>query len=430
MKKRFLSLLLLLALTLGLALPVCAASTTLSPGVACMTEDVTLIKSGIYGKPITFSQGDFKKALGVSRFTSITVCTLPDASAGVLTYKGEAVKPGDQISFGAISHLTFHPANEKTEEASFRFTAGNLAGGGEIDCILRYVKRPNYAPTLLALEEEDLAVETQKGVSLWGRLQAADPEGDAMSYRVISYPKNGTLQLSDAKTGEYRYTPKAGFTGKDSFRYVVRDSYGNWSGEAEVRIRVEAAVTEEVYADMTGTKAENAALHLTARSIMQGELIGDGLFFHPEKTLARGEFLVMAMKASGLSPAKVGTETCFDDNAEIPSAMRPYVAAAQQREIVYGSFSDGALCFHPSDAITKAEAAVILCRILDAEEPLSTPTFQDGAEIPVWARPAINALYEMGIYAATASGADANASLTRGEAAEMLYRVLELTEGK
>ena len=134
------------------------------------------------------------------------------------------------------------------------------------------------------------------------------------------------------------------------------------------------------------------------------------------------------VKAVGVAPIAGLTETCFDDNGSIPISVRPYVATAQRYGIVYGSFGEDGLCFRGDSPITKAEAAVILCRLLDAEAANATATFADGDTIPVWARSAVVALYELGIYEVTEGNTGASEVITRGEAAEMLYRTIGYCE--
>ena len=69
-------------------------------------------------------------------------------------------------------------------------------------------------------------------------LSHTNPDGDALVYEIVSYPKHGSVILSDAVSGKYIYRPTAGYTGKDSFKYTARDEWGNYAGEAEVRVTV------------------------------------------------------------------------------------------------------------------------------------------------------------------------------------------------
>jgi len=66
-----------------------------------------------------------------------------------------------------------------------------------------------------------------------------DPDGslDATSVRVVNGPKHGTVSVNPS-TGEVTYTPKAGYTGSDSFTYRMKDEHGAGSNKATVRLIV------------------------------------------------------------------------------------------------------------------------------------------------------------------------------------------------
>ena len=416
MKKLF--FLLLSLLSLSLLLPV--AASTLSPAVQCLAGEVTLLKNGTSGNALLFTAADFRQALGTAAIEKITVITLPAPDAGALTLGDSAVRPGQTFSFDQVSRLRFTPASKDVKEASFLFSAGKAAGGATLSCQLRFTETKNEAPTSHSTES---AVTVTAGIASFGTLSAKDPEGDALFFSVIAAPQNGSLTLVDATTGEYRYEPKAGFVGEDTFRFVARDAYGNWSRPATVSVSAQAAPTSYVFADMAEEKEHGDALLLSSLYLMQGEISGDAFFFHPEGQVSRADFTVMAMKAAGVRPIEGLSESCFDDNGDISPAVRPYIATAQRYGIVHGAFADGSLTFDPDRPVTVAEAAVILSRLLDTEEPDTLPTVATDGTVPAWARGAVGALYEMGIYP---EGADASAPLTRATAAAMLAEVTRI----
>jgi len=70
---------------------------------------------------------------------------------------------------------------------------------------------------------------------------------------------------------------------------------------------------------------------------------------------------VMAAKAAGLTPLG-GAETVFADNAAIPVWSKPYVAAAYDAGLISGR---GGNRFASVDMLTRAEAIVILLRVID-----------------------------------------------------------------
>jgi hypothetical protein len=186
-------------------------------------------------------------------------------------------------------------------------------------------------------------------------MRATDPEGDALTYFVISYPTKGTLSVIDRESGEFRYTPRVGMTGKDNFTFVALDAYGNYSYPATVSLTVNANGALSSYADMAGNSAHHAALTLAEEKIMLGRLSGDEMYFDPEAGVTRSEFLVMAMKAAGVSPAAGVSESWFDDNADIPASERGYVATAQLYGYVSGVFDGTGLYFYPNEVVHIAE---------------------------------------------------------------------------
>jgi hypothetical protein len=68
-------------------------------------------------------------------------------------------------------------------------------------------------------------------------LSGSDSDGTIAGYAVTAQPTNGTL----SGTGSTRtYTPKPGFTGRDSFAFTVTDNAGGVSAPAAVSITVTA----------------------------------------------------------------------------------------------------------------------------------------------------------------------------------------------
>ena len=150
---------------------------------------------------------------------------------------------------------------------------------------------------------------------------------------------------------------------------------------------------------------------------MLGRLSGDGMYFDPQGEVSRGEFTAMVMKVAGIAPSPTLTETCFDDNDKIPASVRPYIAKAQKMGYVRGSFDGEGLYFAAERAVTRAEAAVILCAVMGVETSDSAAVLAKDSGIPVWAQAQTGTLYALG---AMASASD-NAPLSRGEVAELLY---------
>lgn len=394
----------------------------LGGAAAVLTADVTLIKTALRGEKILFSDTDFKEALAVPTISSITVASLPSSTEGTLLLAGRRVASGQTIKRKNIGALCFVPAAKTVSECKFSFTSEGLAGGAEIVCTLKFVDKVNYAPTIDEAVSTTLSVKTQADVSLFGELCAEDPEGDELTYMIVSYPQNGILTLLDAQSGEYRYTPAPTYTGKDRFIYVARDEYGNYSYPAAVEIAVGTRLCDAEYTDMKDRKEYNAALAMEAEGIMAGVPLGDDLLFLPEEQVTRAEFLTMAMKALGIRRDTTLLTSCFDDDADIPSSLRGYVATAQRIGAVTGEFVGGKLLFSPNETITRHEAARLLAALTDTQGSASTALFSD-TSLTVGTRTALDAMLERGIFRLSDGDLTQDAPVTRAETALWLYRL-------
>ncbi len=425
--KRKLSCILVFCLLFGtVAILPAAAYVRISYGADCLAPSAELIKTALRGDSYSFCEADFKQALGVSRVQNVTVLSLPPAADGVLSLNGNPVANGQMISREEIKGLTFTPASPAFSGTSFSFCANSTAGTTSLTCTLKVSERVNYAPTTEMAKETDLQVMTRRDIGIHGQMRAEDPEGDPLTYLIVAYPQKGVLNVTDTSTGHYRYTPMAGKTGKDSFTYVARDSYGNYSRPTTVSITVNERNSSLVYADMEKNPAYHAALTMAEKNIMLGSLEGDCMYFHPSETVTRGEFLVMAMKSAGISPAAGVSRTWFDDDDKIASTIKGYVATAQIYGYVSGTFDGTGLYFRPNDPITRAEAAVILNNILDAATPAVLPAFADSSDIPVWAREAIYALHAVGIFDTAENGSMApSEAMSRADTATSLYAMMQ-----
>lgn len=407
------------------AIPVCAAQ--MGSGVACLASAEPMIKSGLSGETLSFSPADFRQAVGLARVGAITVTELPDSTTGTLKLAGFRVCEGDTIPESSLSSLTFTAATPLVSESSFRFRAEN-GSGAELTCRIRLTEDANRAPSVGAIPESRLMVSAQSGTRTCGTLRSVDPEGDAVTYLLVTAPEHGSVVLTDQAAGTYCYVPKSGYTGSDRFRYVARDEYGNYSGIATVRVTVKDRASETVFDDMVGSPREGDALIATAAGIMQGRIAGDRRLFDPAGTVTKAEFVVMAMKAAGIAPRAGLSHTFFDNDADIPDEVRGYLATAQRMGIVVGTFDERGLTFDPDSPITAAEAAAVVSRTL-GDGNAAVPVGVVSSDVPVFARAAVAKLDGMGLL----DGIDRTSlagktPLTRAEAASLVAGMIRHTE--
>ncbi len=91
----------------------------------------------------------------------------------------------------------------------------------------------------LAPVASGLDVSTQEDTPVEDTLPGNDDDGDALTFAIVSGPSNGQVEILDATTGLFRYSPNADFNGADSFTFNVTAN-GETSDAATVNIDVQA----------------------------------------------------------------------------------------------------------------------------------------------------------------------------------------------
>ena len=397
-----------------------------SYGVNVLAAKTDMAVSAPIGNEVVFSADAFARALNLSKVDYITVKSVPSAEQGELLLGSTRVAAGQTVSAENLPYMTFCAATDGAVHASFTFSANGSPTA--VVCNIYLLDEVNYTPTVSMASSLSLNRSTYKGLAVHGTLSAYDPDGDGLIFEIVSYPKNGSVKLTDASLGSYIYTPSSGYVGSDSLTYVARDKYGNYSAAATVRFQVAVSGTSVTYVDMQDSPAYGAALALTEAGVMSGTQVGNRYYFNPEESVSRVEFLVMAMHAAGIRDLPVSQQTVFDDDAEIPESMKGFVAAAHELGYISGTLHNGKLCFLPNESITRAQAAVMLGNLLELSDAPVTPTFADGSEIPVWAQDAIYSLNAAGIMTGNQGYIAPTATLTRAQTAQMLAAVMEYVE--
>ncbi|TAK80239.1 MAG: tandem-95 repeat protein, partial [Aquabacterium sp.] len=95
---------------------------------------------------------------------------------------------------------------------------GNGTAGGDYVREFTIDRASNQAPVAT-----DATAQVSEGGSVLITLAGTDPNGDALSYTLLTQPQYGTLSDFDPATHTVRYTPSANFNGTDSFKFRVDD---------------------------------------------------------------------------------------------------------------------------------------------------------------------------------------------------------------
>ena len=274
---------------------------------------------------------------------------------------------------------------------------------------------------------ENLTLKTYKGVAISSRFAAVDPEGDLVTFQIVDSPARGQITLDENDPTAFWYTPYEGKKGKDSFTYVATDSNGNTSKPATVKITIEKQKTAVTYSDLNDSTAHYAALRLAEAGVYTGRKVGDLYCFDPDETFTREEFLAIAMTAADVTPLNSVSLTGFYDDKDISAWAKGYVSAALMQGTVQGSTNEaGQIVFNAGDAVTCAQATVIIDRLLAMGDVPSSAAFSVETA-PAWAyQSAVN----MEAVSVLPSSANLSHTLTRAEAAEMLSAMLDVLENR
>lgn len=170
------------------------------------------------------------------------------------------------------------------------------------------------------------------------------------------------------------------------------------------------------FADMASAEwAKDAVKALYDQKIVNGKSATE---FAPQDAVTRAEFVKMIAEAFGVTAGE--TEVAFADVAD-DAWYAPYIKRVASAGIING---DG-VNFSPDGLITRQDAAVIVARALNLASE-NAPAFSDAAEIADYAASAVAALNENSLMNGMGDGLFApNANLTRAEAAQLIYNILQ-----
>lgn len=349
--------------------------------------------------PFSFSAAHFSQ----ESLEGVCITGLPDPSVGTVKLGQRVIRCGDILTAEQLDTLCFHPL--RTQE--------------DVDAVVTYLpiyeNRVEKAATVTVSVRakrdkppvaEDSSLETYKNLPNTGTLKAYDPEGEVLTYTLIRAPKRGDVTIDE--NGTFVYTPRKNRIGTDSFTYTATDPAGNVSRQATVTIEILKPNDRQTYADTLYSDCRFSAEWMRNAGIFTGEMIGNRLCFRPEAELTRGEFLTMLVELLNVPVDADAAYTGFTD--ECPSWLRPYLAAALRAGLTAG-WSGGSV-FGADESISAQEAALLLQNALAF--PLSTGADGESADL-------LTVMAENGILLSRDGG------VTRGEAANALYRVSRLS---
>lgn len=176
--------------------------------------------------------------------------------------------------------------------------------------------------------------------------------------------------------------------------------------------------------DVSESYAEDAILKVCELGLMNTYTINGEVYFYPEMEVTRGELARVLVTYFEIDPGKYESkELGFADEADIPDSLLPYVRAALANGLMQ---LQAGYVFHPYDYITREETAYLFGALCTAEISAGkSENFSDFDEINPYFEANASKVVDFEIMIGYTDGTfRPKQVLTREELALILYRLL------
>ena len=199
-------------------------------------------------------------------------------------------------------------------------------------------------------------------------------------------------------------------------------------GETSFALKVTVG-SSQPFADTKGHWAESYITDLYYAGTLQGSTKDGKLYYRPDASMTRQEFIVAMMRYLGTDlSAYQSVSLPFADSGSIADWAKSAMQAAYSLGYLTGSKTNGQLLAKPGATISRQEAMTILSRTKDfPEADLNTlSAFSDSGSIADWARTALAQMAQQKIISGSKGRLNPTGKVTRAEVAKMLYMLSEL----
>ena len=285
----------------------------------------------------------------------------------------------------------------------------------------------------------DGMLSVKKNTPAEGSLNSTVPGTSAVVFSIEAEPSKGTVEITDAMTGDFVYTPNDDALGDDSFVFAAESVEHNQE-TATITVTISEVETPGDtdgnpppvpafrYEDMLNHWGAISAGALANRGILVGFKIGGKHFFYPEIELTRGDFILYLVSGLGIDVGDYSEiSSPFADAQETPAWMNLQAKAAYDAGIIKGSLEEGGIYLYPDEKLTRLEAAAMLNNTIKPHiVSVTAPEYSDMYLVPEWGVPYIQNMTAYGLMQGYADNtARPFAKITRAMAAEIINQTLK-----
>ncbi|RRJ54756.1 hypothetical protein EHV15_34755 [Paenibacillus oralis] len=214
-------------------------------------------------------------------------------------------------------------------------------------------------------------------------------------------------------------TSNAGTTAPSTENPSTGDSpleEGQSSGDIPAGVNDQTGETPIEFTDVIPEYAKDAVDYLSAKGIIKGRADGS---FEADAQVTRVEFAIMLVRSLG-KESSVGYQGGFID-VDTSAWYAKELAAGLNTGVTKG-FTDGT--YRPNAIIPREQAAIMVANVLDYKDPTKYD-FTDYSRIIEWAKESVNIVANAGIMTGELDGFfNPKKPMTRAEAAVVIYRLL------
>jgi hypothetical protein len=150
------------------------------------------------------------------------ICSDPDGDA--LSFTRSSTPAHGTLAAGPAATLGYTPAAGYTGADSFTYVAKDVRGAATAVQTASLQVVPTLAPSCTA----PAPLSLRPGQSRFLLAECTDPDGKAITYKVVTAPAHGSLDPpGDSSSLSRRYTAAAGYTGADSYTYRAHSAGGD-----------------------------------------------------------------------------------------------------------------------------------------------------------------------------------------------------------